>query len=80
MGHGRGPPRAADGGGEEVKKLPSQTFHLVEKSCDWSVTKCKKNVFQNLRAKCVKGHLWTCCRCCLNKQHFTRVSIYQYIT
>jgi hypothetical protein len=33
---------AADGGGEEVEKLPSQTFHLVEKSCDWSVTKCKK--------------------------------------
>jgi len=45
MGHGRGPPKVADGGGEEVKKLPSQTFHLVEKSCDWSVTKCKKNVF-----------------------------------
>jgi hypothetical protein len=42
MGHGRGPPKVADGGGEEVKKLPSQTFHLVEKSCDWSVTKCKK--------------------------------------
>jgi len=30
---------------KEGEKLPSQTFHLVEKSCDWSVTKCKKNAF-----------------------------------
>ena len=33
------------------EKLSSQIFRLIEKSCDWSVTKCEKNVFQKSYAK-----------------------------
>jgi len=70
------PPVGGRGGGvdERSKKLSSQNFRWIEKSCDWSVTNrenfCFKSSTQNAK-KDIFGHVAICC---VFTQHFSQAT------
>ena len=57
------PPADGRGGGSDEwsKKLSSQNFRRIEKSCDWSVTNREKLCFKSSTQNAKKDMVGACC-------------------
>lgn len=75
------PPANEGGGGsdERSKKLSSQNFRWIEKSCDWSVTNHENLCFKSSTQNDEKDMVGACCHLLRIYATFPSIGIIYYI-